>query len=245
VEVPFTEDQLAMLTDGNVITPGGTNALTDVFGVAATKLDDALPRLVDEQPEQLPSHGTGTLKLKRYWVDIHGGQYDAAGLFDFLRDHFAELLPQTVRMKSGPNGAPSLEEGETLTLELPLRGDVQVRVGELLDQRLTLLTVAGHPIAGAVRFLTDTDGDAVRFEIQVYDRPASAVDEVIMRTVGGWLQRSTWIDLAQNVLQASGGEGTVQTEEKELSERELNVVNEWARTLSAQLSRNATSSGRD
>jgi len=166
-------------------------------------------------------------------------------LFAHLRHHFAELLPPLVRMKPGANGAPLLAEGETLTLELPLRGDVQVRVAEVVDQRLTMLTLAGHPIAGAVRMLTAKEGDAVRFEIQVYDRAASAFDEALMATVGGWLQRSTWKELARNVVRASGGEGRVQMEETELTERELDVVNEWARTLSAQLSRKATSSGRD
>jgi NADH dehydrogenase len=115
----------------------------------------------------------------------------------------------------------------------------------MVARRLTLLTVAGHPIAGAVRLLTGQAGDAVCFEIQVYDRPASVLDELVMRTVGGWFQRSTWIELAENVVSASGGRGKVQVEERELDERELNVVDEWARTLSAQLSRNATSSGRD
>ena len=245
VDLPFSEAQLEMLTDGNVIAGTSSNALTDVFGIAPTSLDAGLRRLVDEQPEQLPSHGTGRLTRKRYWVDLSGSQYDAEQLFAHLRHHFAELLPPLVRMKPGANGAPLLAEGETLTLELPLRGDVQVRVAEVVDQRLTMLTLAGHPIAGAVRMLTAKEGDAVRFEIQVYDRAASAFDEALMATVGGWLQRSTWKELARNVVRASGGEGRVQMEETELTERELDVVNEWARTLSAQLSRKATSSGRD
>ena len=245
VDIPFTESQLDMLVDGNVIAPGSPNALTDVFEIPPTALDEGLRRLADEQPAQLPSQGTGTAVRKRYWVDIRGGRYDAEQLFGYLREHLAELLPPTVRMKPDSNGAPLLAEGETLTLELPLRGDVQVRVVEIGDRRMSLLTLAGHPIAGAVRFLTCDEDDGVRFEIEVYDRPASAIDEVVMRTIGAWLQRSTWIELAQNVVRASGGNGRVQTEEKELSDHELEVVNDWARTLSAQLSRNATSSGRD
>jgi NADH dehydrogenase len=245
VELPFSEAQLDMLTDGNVIAPESSNALTDVFGIVPTKLDDGLRRLVDEQPDQLPSEGTGTLSRKRYWVELRGSRFDARQLFEHVRERFVELLPSTVRVKSGSNGAPLLAEGETVTLELPFRGDVQVRVAEVEDQRVTMLTVAGHPIAGAVRFLTASEGDMVRFEIQVYDRAASVIDEAVMRTVGGWLQRSMWMELAQNVARASGGDGRVQTEEKELSEHELDVVNEWARTLSAQLSRKATSSGRD
>jgi NADH dehydrogenase len=245
VDVPFTEDQLEMLVDGNVIEPGKSNALTDVFGIVPTTLEDGLRRLLDEQPEQLPSDGTGALTRKRYWADIRGGKLNASQLLDYLRAHLTELLPPTVRVKPGRNGAPVLAEGETLTLELPARGDVQVRVAEVVDERITLLTVAGHPIAGAVRFLASPLDDGVCFEIQVYDRPATAIDEVVMLTVGGWLQRSTWLALAENVVAASGGSGKVRTEESRLSERELVVVNEWARELSAQLSRKATSSGRD
>ena len=245
VDAPFTEDQLGMLVDGNVIPPGSPNGLTDVFGIAPTRLDDGLRRLVDEQPAQLPAQGTGTASRKRYWVDIRGSRYDADQLFGYVREHLSELLPSTVRIKSHSDGATILAEGETLTLELPVRGDVQVRVAEMVDRRMSFLTVVGHPIAGAVRLLTSVEDDAVRFEIQVYDRPASAIDEVVMRTVGGWLQRSTWIDLAENVIRASGGEGRVRTEEKELNDHELEVINDWARTLSAQLSRNSTSRGRD
>lgn len=245
VELPFSENQLGMLIDGNVIPPASPNALTDVLGIAPTKLDDGLRRLVNNQPEQLPSDGTGTLMRKRYWVDIRGGRCDAEQLLDYVRNHFNELLPPLVRMKPGIDGPPVFAEGNTLTLELPFRGDVQVRVAEVTERCTTMLTVAGHPIAGAVRLLTAPEGDAIRFEIQVFDRPASAIDEVVMRTMGGWLQRATWIELAENVVRASGGQGRVQTEEKELGEHELEVVDEWARTLSAHLSRNSTSSGRD
>ena len=245
VDVPFTEAQLGMLADGNVVSPGSANALTEEFGIVPTRLADGLRRLVDEQPAQLPSEGSGAASKKRYWVDIRGSQYDADQLFLHLREHLSELLPATVRVKPVSDGAPILVEGQTLTLELPLRGDVQVRIAEMADRQMSLITLAGHPIAGAVRLLTSNDDGAVRFEIQVYDRPASAIDEVVMRTVGGFFQRSAWIDLAQNVIRASGGEGRVQTEEKELDDRELAVVDDWARTLSAQLSRNATSSGRD
>jgi hypothetical protein len=119
-------------------------------------------------------------------------------------------------------------------------------VGEAVDRKITLLTVAGHPIAGAVRFLTEPAANAVRFEIQVYDRPASVFDQIMLRTVGQWLQRSAWVTLAKNVARAAGDESAeVQTAERELNDDELRVVDEWVWTLSAHLSRNATSNGRD
>jgi len=246
VDVPLSEAQLAMLSEGNVIPPGRPNALTDVFGVAPTRLEDALARLVNEQPEQLPSEGVGALSRKRFWVDIRGSRFDADGLFEYFREHLAELMPPTVEVKTEPHSPARIEEGATLTLEIPVRGHIQVRVGEVTDRRMTLLTVAGHPLAGAVRFVVEPRGDALRFEIQVYDRAASTVDQILMRTVGEWLQRGAWVALAQNVAKAAGGEATdVETLEEELDEHESELVDRWTRALSAQLSRNSTSSGRD
>ena len=246
LDLPFNEDQLKMLQDGNVLAPGTPNALTDVFGVAPTSVDTMVRRLIDEQPEQLPSHGVGTLTRQRYRVDVRGGSYDADRLFDYVRGHLDELLLPTVVVQRGLDGARPLDEGDTLTLEVPVRGEMQVRVAEVMDRRLTLLTVAGHPIAGAVRFLVEPRDGAIRFEIQVYDRPATVLDQLMMRTVGEWLQRNAWISMARRVARAAGGAaGEVECSSEELDERELALVDEWASTLSAQLSRNATSSGRD
>jgi uncharacterized protein YbjT (DUF2867 family) len=245
VDVGFTEEQLKMLTEGNFIQPGQPNALIDVFGVKATSLNAGLERLANEQPEQLPSEGVGTLTRKRYWVDIRGGKYDADGLFEYVRGNLPSMMPSLVTMKSdGSSG--KLEEGQTLTVEIPVRGSVQVRAAEVGNRKITLLTVAGHPIAGAVRFLVEPEGDAVRFQIEVYDRPANVVDRLMLKTVGEWLQRGTWVGLAENVAKNAGGTAIdVTTTEEELSDRELDVVNEWAKALSAQLSRNTTLSGRD
>lgn len=246
LDVPFSQDQLAMLVDGNVIEQGRSNALISVFGLEPTSLGDGLRRLANEQPTQLPAAGVGPLMRKRFWVDIRGGRYDPDGLFAYIRDHLVELMPPMIQMEAEPGAPARIEEGSTLTLGIPVLGHIQVRVSEVMDRRITMLTLAGHPIAGAVRFLVDVRADAVRFEVQVYDRAASAIDQVLMGTVGEWLQRQSWIALAQNVARAAGGtNGGVQMLSEDLSPHELDVVNEWARTLSAQLSRNATSGGRD
>jgi len=240
---PVSDAQIAMVSEGNVIDPGGRNALTEVFGIAPTRLDDGLRRLADEQPEQLPNDGVGDLQRKRYWIDLDDGRLDADGVFDYVRDHFAELMPSLIEVKEQPAGLPPLEEGQTVTLEIPVRGQVQVRVAEVMERRITMLTVEGHPLAGAVRFLVTTDANGVRFEIDVYERSASTIDGVIMRTVGAHLQRGVWTQLAQNVAKAVGASSSeVHVEEETLDEREANLVNEWAATLSGQLSRSAAGS---
>ena len=42
------------------------------------------------------------------------------------------------------------------------RKAVQVRVEEVTDRRATLCTLAGHPLAGAVRFLAEERADNIR-----------------------------------------------------------------------------------
>jgi hypothetical protein len=67
----------------------------------------------------------------------------------------------------------------------------------------------------------------------------------MLRTVGEWLQRGAWLAFAENVARAAGGaSGTVASSAEDLDERELHLVDEWASTLSARLSRNSTSRGR-
>jgi uncharacterized protein YbjT (DUF2867 family) len=246
VDVPFTEQQLAMLTEGNFIQPGGVNALTQILGITPTPLGEGLARLVNEQPEQHPSEGVGTLTKKRYWVDIRGGRFTAPQLFAYVKEHLPELMPSMVRVGVEPLARRAIEEGATLTLEIPIRGHIQVRAVEVTDRKMTLLTLAGHPIAGAVRFFAVTQGEAVRFEIQVFDRAATVLDQLMLRTIGDLLQHETWTGLAHNIAAAAGGTASsVQTSQEELDDADLRVVDEWAKGLSAQSSRNMTSSGRD
>ncbi len=245
VDVPFSEAQLEMLRDGNVLQ-NANNALIDVFGISPMRLEEGLRRLLNEQPDQLPSHGVGALTRKRFWLDIRGSAYTADTLFEYLRAKLPALLPDVVRIKAEPRHATRIEEGETLTLEIPVRGHVQVRVVEVTARRITMLTVAGHPIAGAVRFLIEERGDALRFEVQVYDRPATMIDQFLMSAAGDWLQREAWIGLAENLARAAGGTATsVQSHEAELDAGEAALIDTWTSELSVQTSRKSTSRGRD
>jgi uncharacterized protein YbjT (DUF2867 family) len=239
IDLPFSDSQLAMLREGNVLADPDANALTELLDVMPTSLQRGLELLADVQEEQLPDEGVGRLTRTRYWTDIQGSRHDPDALFEHFRTHLNELTPGFVEVGAEPRTPSVIGEGTTLTLSLPLRGHVQVRVAEASDRRITLLTVAGHPLAGAVRFLFDDHDPDVRFEIQTYDRPANTVDFVAMRTVGDFVQRRTWQAVVDNVVRAAGGEarGGVKSESRSLSDDDSRSVEAWLEDLVTKMKR--------
>jgi hypothetical protein len=118
-------------------------------------------------------------------------------------------------------------------MALPVRGNVQVRVEQVTPTKATLVTLAGHPLCGAIRFLAEQRSELLRFEVQVYDRPANIADWLVMRTVGEGLQSQTWESLAMAMVAESGGTpvGAVQHEEAMLDEDQAERVEDWVKDL--------------
>lgn len=251
---PVSTDQLTMVSEGNVIRPGHNNALTEVFGITPTPLSAGLTKLADSAPEQLIAEGVGRLFRRRYWADIRGSQYTARELLDHVRTSFAALAPEQLLEVGAEPGTPvMLEEGATLTLGLRLRGNVQVRVEEATDRDVVLVTLAGHPLAGTVRFHTEDrdgggDGTArvVRFEVKTYDRAANLLDRVAMFTAGRFLKSSAWSSLVSAVVRDSGGDAPdgVQTETDVLHGEQAEAAERWAEELVTRRKREEAEAGR-
>ena len=222
-----------MLGEGNVVTNPSGNALTTVFDLAGTKLDKGLAMLADSQPELLPEEGIGALRRKRFWAEIDGSRLSPEMLFRHFVSHFADCTPWHVELEAEP-GTPKVPElGAVLTISLPLRGNVQIRIVELEVRRMTVCTVEGHPLAGAVRFLTEQRGAAVRFEVQVYDRAANVADWLVMNPIVARLQNATWHETVERVVKESGGRAPrgVEREFTKLDADQGREVNDWLEGL--------------
>ena len=192
-----------------------------------------MKKLADAQPEQLPEEGVGSLRRKRIWADISGAHLSAEALFERFRRDFNEATPGTVDAEAEPGTRCDLDQGATVTMSLPFRGNIQVRVQEVTANRATLVTLAGHPLAGCVRFLSETRGDHLRFEVQVYDRPANLANWFVMKTVGAAMQKRTWEGLVERMVSECGGAAAegVQQEEETLDEAQAELIEEWLRDL--------------
>lgn len=235
IEVPVDPGQITMLREGNVVE--GMNALVDLLGVTPTPLEVALRKLADSLPENLPSDGVGPLREKLFWADIIGSRMSCQGLFDYFCEHFAEIMPIDVGVE--PGTPTRIAEGLTITMKLPLRGNVQVRVEQIDENSVTLATLEGHPIAGTVRFRFIPRGESVCFEIQVLDRSGNLVDLLAMESFGQFVQDTNWMLVVERVVKASGGTaaGGIQRDVDKLRGDAAEAVERWAEEVRAERKR--------
>lgn len=227
IYLPLNAAELTMLLEHNVVEDPAGNQLPGLLDRAPTTLDEGLLELVDAQPEQTPADGTGGLKQRRVWVDIDAPQCDLDTLFHRFRTGFPAFVPVQPAGEPGTDGV--IDRGRTLTLALPLRGNVQVRTEQCEHHSITLATLAGHPLAGAVHFRFSPRSGGIRFEIEVFDRAATIFDRAAMRLGGDYAQRRTWIATADRILAESGGQSRkgVQHEAQWLDEDAAADIDAW------------------
>jgi uncharacterized protein YbjT (DUF2867 family) len=215
IELPVDEEKLTMLQEKNVVR--GQNAL-DLLAVTPTPLDQGLRALADALPEKLPEDGFGSLQHKRYWADISGSRYTPVSLMTLFRERVNEIMP--IEFSAEPGAPEAAEKGGTMTGALPLRGNFQIRVEVAEPTHTVFATIEGHPIAGIVEFTTSTEGNALRFSVDVTARAANFLDWIAARTVGDRAQSANWRAVVQRMIDASGGTSDGVHEEVETLEKD-------------------------
>jgi uncharacterized protein YbjT (DUF2867 family) len=232
IETPVSAATLQMLIEGNYIRDDEQNDLTGLLGFTPVPMRERLVELADSMPEQTPDEGVGRLQRRRFRVDITGSRQTRRQLYDMFLEDFNGIAP--FEAAAEPGSPTRLTEDATLTLELPGRGHVQVRVVGLEDCSATLATLEGHPLAGVVRFhFAELGDDVIRFTIDVVERPASRLDQISMAIVGTAAQKRTWEKTAENVLERSGGssEEGVTEESWSLDDDEAEPLEDWVHSL--------------
>jgi NADH dehydrogenase len=232
VRAPVSAATVQMLLEGSYLRDGESNDLTERFGRQPVPTRDRLVELVDALPEQTPDEGVGRLKRRRFGIDIAGTDFSARELLVRFTTRFADLVP--FEAVAEPGARSRLERNATLTFELPARGHVQVRVEALDEHSVTMATIAGHPLAGVIRFrFADRAHDVVRFTIDVIERPATRFDQLAMLLIGTAAQRRTWMQTAERVAADAGVQSPpdVADESWDLDDEDAEPLEEWARGL--------------
>lgn len=218
---------LGAFHDESAIIGASDNHLSSVFHVTPTPLDRGLARLIADLPEQTPFDGVGAIEVKRFSADIAGARYRARELLGLFRSHFKDVMPIAVGVEPATPHV-ELTEGATLTMALPGRGHVQVRVEEATDAQVVLATLIGHAVAGFVRFRTHDGEDFVRFDVMTCDAAGSSLDWIAMAMGSSRLQDANWRRVVENMVSLSGGTSdTVRMDSRTLSNDEALAVERW------------------
>ncbi len=220
--------------DTNILP--GRNDLIEILGIEPTPLDRGLLLLADAQPEVLPDEGIGAMKHKKYWADIMGSSKSATALMTLFRDRVTEVMP--IDFAAEPGVPTRVEQGLTLTGELPMRGHVQVRVEIVEPTRVVLATLEGHAIAGIVEFTSSDIAEGARFCVDVNARAANVVDWIALETIGRIAQSWNWRAVVQRMIDLSGGtsDGVHEISER-LSDEEARKAEARARAIVEQRQR--------
>jgi nucleoside-diphosphate-sugar epimerase len=231
VETPVSAATVQMLLEGNYLRDDETNDLVVTLGHQPLPTRNRLVELADALPEQTPDQGVGKLQRRQFTTDIRGSALSATQLLQRFREQFSDVVP--FEAAAEPGAPTRIDQDATLTLQLPARGHVQVRVEQVTDHTFTLATLEGHPLAGVVRFqVDDRDGDAIRFAIDVIERPASRVDQISMALGGSAAQTRAWKQTARNVAELAGGTADdVEEESWRLDDDDAEPLEEWVRDV--------------
>jgi hypothetical protein len=222
---------LGAFHDASAIIGSSRNQLSSVLHVVPTPLDRGLVRLITDLPEQTPFDGVGAIEVKRFSADIQGARYRAGALLRLFRSHFKDVMPIAVGVEPATPQA-EITAGATLTMALPGRGHVQVRVEEVTDAHVVLATLIGHAVAGFVRFRThDLDG-RVRFDVMTCDSAGSSLDWVAMAMGSSRLQDANWRHVVEHMVSLSGGTtDTIHMDSRTLSDEEAAAVEHWIQRI--------------
>jgi NADH dehydrogenase len=232
IDFPLDQQLMTILLEENVIQPPTPNALIGTFAITPTSLDEGLRALVDMQPEQLPGEGFGAIERKCFRADIAGSRYSAAELLEQFRAHVTEIMP--IDFAAEPDVPRQITQGVTMTAALPLRGVIQMRAEEVTEERITLATLKGHPLAGIVRFsATERSDGIIRFQVLIYAQAANIADWLLMSTVGGTAQEINWVTVVQRMIDRSGGTAPdgVESDQQTLDDDDAGDLEAWIRDL--------------
>jgi uncharacterized protein YbjT (DUF2867 family) len=240
-EIPFNVTQLQMVLEENCVEKPEPNALIGTFGIDPIPLEEGLRILADSMPEQPPEEGRGRLRRKRFSATISGPGISADSLFRMIRADLTELIP--IPMGVEPGSAAPIELGTTLTAELWPRGTIQMRVEDLQEHQLTMVTLEGHPLAGLVRILTEKRPGGALAQIEVYARPADLPQWLATKAGASGVQSEMWRDALETIIERSGGSAPdgIESDEATLDDLKGTLIEEWGDRLIAARQRDSLS----
>jgi hypothetical protein len=162
----------------------------------------------DQQPA---GSGAGPLVHRLYEIDIRRPRLSAEQLMQHIQAHMEVLSPRELaRFRKIRGTLRRMTVGDEFDIKIfgPWNGNV--RVSDVSPTSFGLVTLEGHPEAGAIRFdvmPSPTVPGGLRFSIESLARNRDQLVRLTYRegVIGQKAQRHTWVTFCKRVAKASGG----------------------------------------
>jgi len=158
---------------------------------------------------QLSIDGCGPLVCRTYSVDIDDAQLSANALLDRFVTRPDDFAPQHVAaFARGCRSATHLAVADEFTIEIPGPWNGPVRVADLDDTSVSLVTLDGHMEAGHIRFqATDIGEHRLRFEVRSWARAGDEFFEHLHMTLrlAREAQTAMWVHTCDRAVEIADG----------------------------------------
>lgn len=127
--------------------------------------------------QQTAEEGTGALFYRRYRVDVPNPNIAPEALMDRIKEDLNRFSPAILASFEKTKGTPGpLALGDEFAVHIPGPWQAPVRVSESKPTAFSLVTLEGHPEAGAITFtLRSLRSGALRFSIESIARSHDSV----------------------------------------------------------------------
>lgn len=178
-------------------------------------VDDDLPDLDRDLPGdpdvvQRASDGVGPLYHRQYMIHMTDCELGPEELIARIVADPNSVTPNELARFEDGHGeeARDLEVGDELVVRLPGPWDGPVRVVEVTDRSLSLVTLRGHLEAGEIRFSAYLDDrEFLRFQIDSWARSGDRLFNFLYHRfpVGREMQLHMWTQFCRRAAKISGG----------------------------------------
>ncbi|MEB3367949.1 DUF1990 family protein [Saccharopolyspora mangrovi] len=167
-----------------------------------------VPReLVDEhcQPD---AAGVGELYHRLFSVRIEDGVRGPGDLMEQVKEDLNLAAPTEVAKFYKTSGdMDDLRLGDEFVVRMPGPWDGPVRVVGCGPDRFRFVTLKGHLEAGQIEFRAVPEGDLLRFEIETWARPSSALVNLLYARLrlAKEMQLNMWVRYCLSIAHVCGG----------------------------------------
>ena len=161
---------------------------------------------------QPPSAGVGPI-YRRSWNTIITGGLDAWSLMNDIKSNINKysrggpVSDTPFIFRDGPDPY-RIAFDNIYGIDGPAGFNPYVKVTSADSYSFEFTTMKGHPEAGQVRFEAYDSPHGTVFNIRVYGRPATSVDQALYGLAGYWVQTKIWDNFTEKVRANAGGAST-------------------------------------